>query len=72
MIYSYEGFKAQVVLNQNLVTHCSRCEEPFSKKNVHSRFGWYNTQIGCICEDCFDYSEKIRLYSEGFCTNEDT
>lgn len=33
---------------------CIECKKPFTNANVHTKDGWFETQISGMCEDCFD------------------
>jgi hypothetical protein len=64
--HSFETFNAMLLLDGNMIIECKLCNEPFTKRNVHTRGGWHWTQTTGICEECFDREQIRRLRMEGY------
>lgn len=57
---SWEDFKELVATGFAGYRHCVTCHEDFAQGNVFTSAGWRETQLGGMCERCFD-----TLFSDG-------
>jgi len=49
-----EDFDTLVASLAETYLNCRSCRTMFSAANTHSNFGWRETQISGMCEDCYD------------------